>query len=150
MPPISVRLFSLECTLIIAFKRIRTNRPARFLTSFGAALLLAVTQGSQSVPEQEDLATLHYLVLNFLDSTEELCSLCKENGDQDGDLVRLIEGVITQYVPIYLGNQLLYWTGQYWEQSHPVISGRMRSEDLVNEDLKAGMDRISVSAVFGS
>jgi len=106
--------------------------------------LLAVNQGFQSVSEHDDLATLHSLVLNFLDSMEELCTLCKEKGDEDDDLVKLIEGVITQYVPIYLGNQLLYWSGQYWEQSHPVISERPRSEDLVNEDLKADMDRILV------
>ena len=77
-------------------------------------------------------------------------TLCKEKGDGDDDLVKLIEGVITQYVPIYIGNQLLYWTGQYWEQSHPIISERLRSEDLVNDDLKAGMDKILVSPFVDS
>lgn len=75
--------------------------------------------------------------------------VCKENGNLDGELLRLIQSVITTYVPVYLGNQLLYWSGQYWEESHPIISERMKSRDLVNEDLQLGLGRIAVCTPCG-
>jgi Uncharacterised protein family, YAP/Alf4/glomulin len=125
---------------MVAFKRIRTNRPAKFLASFAAALLLAVTGAFQSLAETEDVTIVHTVVLEVLESMVAVW----EGKREDEELVKLLEGVITQYLPVYLGNQMLYWSGQYWEQSHPVVSERIKSKDLVNEDLEAGMDKISV------
>jgi hypothetical protein len=136
------RFVRIEVMLTIAFTRIRTNRPERFLTTFAAALLLSVTHGFQSVAEPDDLTTLHNLILNFLHSME---LSRREKGDLNGELANLMKSVITNYVPIYLGNQLLYWSGQYWEQSHPVFSERVKSKDLANDDLKIEMDMIAVS-----
>jgi hypothetical protein len=83
---------------------------------------------------------VHSVVLEILESMVAVW----EEKPGDEELVRLIEGVVTQYLPIYLGNQMLYWSGRYWEKSHPVFSERMKSKDLVNEDFEAGMDKIAV------
>lgn len=83
---------------------------------------------------------MHTVVLEVLESMVAV----REEKQEDEELVKLIEGVVTQYLPIYLGNQMLYWSGQYWEQSHPVVSERIKSKDLVNEDLDAGVGKIAV------
>jgi hypothetical protein len=67
-----------------------------------------------------------------------------EDQTTDKEIVPLLEGVITTYVPIYLGNQILFWSGQFWEESHPILSQRIKSKDLVNVDLKNGLGEIHV------
>jgi len=79
--------------------------------------------------------------LDFIKSTSETFDQTK-----DEEIVALLEGVITTYVPVYLGNQMLFWSGQYWEESHPILSQRAKSKDLVNVDLDNGLRMIYVGS----
>jgi hypothetical protein len=62
----------------------------------------------------------------------------------DKQIASLLEGLITTYVPVYLNNQMLFWSGQYWEASHPIPSQRVKSKDLLNVDLQIGLRLIYV------
>ena len=67
-----------------------------------------------------------------------------EDKTADKQIASLLEGVITTYVPVYLSNQMLFWSGQYWEASHPIPAQRVKSKDLVNVDLQNGLKLIYV------
>ena len=123
------------------FKRIKSDRPVRFLTTFAAALLLNVTTGFQSLVDSEELDVLHNLVCDFI-TTNFQVNNDSENGK---DLRVLLEGTLTTYVPVYMGNNMLFWTGQYWETSHAIPSNRVTSKDLVNTDLETGSRQLFVT-----
>jgi Uncharacterised protein family, YAP/Alf4/glomulin len=123
------------------FKRIRTEHPARFLTTFAAALLTTLTMAYEAIIDSKQLATLHNLMINFLTSSLEIV---ETNNDKDEEMIPLLEGTITTYVPVYLGNQMLFWSGQYWEENYPVIPQRINSKDLVNTDLQNDFEKIYV------
>jgi Uncharacterised protein family, YAP/Alf4/glomulin len=129
---------------MVVFKRIRTDRPARFLTTFAAALLTNVTSAFQSIVESESLEILNGLVLEFITSSLDMSDQSTEKGKE---IVTLLEGVITTYVPIYLGNQILFWSARYWEKSHPIPSSRIKSQDLINVDLEKGEDTLLVNHI---
>jgi hypothetical protein len=123
------------------FKRIKSDRPVRFLTTFAAALLINVTTGFQSLVDAEELDVLHNLVCDFITSSFQ------DNDDSENgkDLRALLEGTLTIYAPVYMGNNMLFWTGQYWETSHAIPSNRVKSKDLVNTDLEVGSRRLFVT-----
>jgi len=122
------------------FKRIKSDRPVRFLTTFAAALLTNVTAASQSLVDSEELDVLHNLVLDFITSNMQ----DNDQSENRKDLGALLEGTLTIYVPVYMGNNMLFWTGQYWETSHPIPSNRIKSKDLVNTDLETGSKQLLV------
>ena len=128
------------------FKRIRTDHPARFLTTFAAALLANITKAYESIIDHQQLTPLHGLIINFVAS---YLKMVDRNTDKGEEIVPLLEGVITTYVPIYLSNQMLFWSGQYWEESHPVLSRRVKSKDLVNIDLDNSLRYIYVYSLVG-
>jgi len=121
------------------FKRISTKNPARFLTTFGAALLTNLTGAYQTVLDSDKLSALDDLMLEFISSFLELCK-----DEKDGGVATVLQAVLTHYIPTYLGNQMLFWSGRYWEKSHPVFSRRVRSEDLVNVQLEDGIKKYTV------
>lgn len=121
------------------FKRIRTKNPARFLATFAAALLTNITLAYESIIDIERLTALHNLVSDFVTST-----LNTMGQTMDKEIVSLLQGVITTYVPVYLSNQMLFWSGKYREASHPIPSQRVKSKDLVNVDLENGLSLIYV------
>lgn len=127
--------------LIKVFERIKTDRPARFLTTFAAALLTNVTSAFQSLVHSEQLDVLHNLVLDFITSNMPESDDLKKGED----ISALLKGTLTSYVPVYLGNNMLFWTGQYWESSHNIPSSRVKSKDLVNADLETGLKRLLVN-----
>ena len=121
------------------FKRIKTKNPARFLTTFGAALLTNLNGVYHAVLDSEKLSALNNLMLEFIGSFLELSKA--ENG---GDIATVLQAVLTHYIPTYLGNQMLFWSGRYWEKSHPVFSRRLKSEGLVNVQLEHGIKKYIV------
>jgi len=64
--------------------------------------------------------------------------------EKGGEITTVLQAVLTHYIPIYLGNQLLFWSGRFWEKSHPVFSRRLKSEDLVNVQLEDGIKKYIV------
>src|SRR5579871_6673416 len=138
MPPIAL--------LIEVLKRIRTARPSRFLTTFAAALLTNLTNAFRSIIDTERLETLHNLMLDFV-------TYCLDNyyetSEKDKGLAQLLQGVITTYVPIFMGNQMVYWSGRYWEETHTIPSGRIQSEELVNKELNIGLVKLEVTPSQG-
>lgn len=111
--------------------------PSRFLLTWAAALLTNVTHAFGTLVDSENLDTLHNLMLDFVNT-----SLAFPDGNQEIQLV--LRGVITTYVWVYMGNRMLFWSGRYWEQSHPIFSSRVQSEDLVNLDLENEMKKLFV------
>ena len=69
----------------------------------------------------------------------------ENDNSEEGDQIRaLLKGTLATYVPVYLGNNMLFWSGEYWESSHPIPSSRIKSQDLVDTDLKTGLKRLLV------
>jgi len=95
----------------------------------------------EAIVDSKQLATLHNLMINFLTSSLEIVETSK---NKDKEMIPLLEGTITTYAPVFLGNQMLFWSGQYWEENHPVISRRTKSKDLVNADLQNDFEKIYV------
>jgi hypothetical protein len=123
------------------FKRIQAARKSRFLATFAAALLATITRAFQSLVDFDELVILHNLMTDFVTFSVEL-------GDRDLDnskeVAALLDGFITTYVPVYLGNQMLFWSGRYWEQSHPIFSHRVKAAGLVNPELEQGFLALAV------
>jgi len=88
----------------------------------------------------DHLDELHSLLVTFIRS---YLAYANERDLQD-DFDPVLAGVITSYVPEFLGDQLLYWSGQYWERTHPVFSGRTPSKDLVDTTLSQKLDELLV------
>lgn len=126
---------------MIVFKRIRTERPSRFLTTFAAAMLTNLSIAFQSLVDSDQLHTLHTLMLDFITSSISLYDLGSDKGK---GVKEVIAGVVSTYIPVYMGNQLTFWSGRYWEESHPVISNRVKSKELVNEDLEKSVTTLVV------
>jgi hypothetical protein len=106
-----------------------------------AALLTNITHAFHTLVDSKDLDTLHHLMVEFISTSLDLRA--KDHKVQD-----VLSGVITTYVPEYMGNQMLHWSGQYWEQSHPIPSNRPKAKDLVNPDLEKGLDELLVSSLI--
>jgi hypothetical protein len=102
--------------------------------------LTNVTSAFQSLVDSEQLDVLHNLVLDFITSNKQE-SHDPEKGE---DIDELLKGALTTYVPVFLGNNMLFWTGQYWEGSHNIPSSRVKSKDLANEGLETGLRRLLV------
>jgi Uncharacterised protein family, YAP/Alf4/glomulin len=128
---INTGYFLLYCVLREVFKRIRTDHPARFLTTFAAALLSNITLAFET---RVDMEQPHSLLLNFITSSLEIADHSKDN-----EILSLLHGVITTYIPVFLGNHMVFWSGRYWEANHPVISQRVKSKDRVNVKLEDGL-----------
>jgi hypothetical protein len=123
------------------FKRIQVARKSRFLASFATALLSTITRAFQSLVDFDQLAILHNLITDFVAFSVEFGSRDSDNGKE---LTLLLDGFITTYVPVYLGNQMLFWSGRYWEKSHPILSRRVKSADLIKPELEEGFLTLSV------
>jgi hypothetical protein len=123
------------------FKRIQAVRKSRFLATFAAALLATVTRAFQLLADFDELGILHNLMTDFVTLSVELGNQDSNNGKE---LAALLDGFITTYVPVYLGNQMLFWSGRYWEKSHPIFSHRVKSADLVNPELEQGLLALAV------
>lgn len=95
----------------------------------------------EAIIDSKELTTLHNLMIDNLITTIEMVDPNTESGKE---MLPLIAGWITTYVPVYMGNRMLFWSGQYWEESHPIISQRIKSKDLVNTDLENGLKQICV------
>jgi hypothetical protein len=80
-----------------------------------------------------------------MNSSLNLYDLGTDKGKEVGDV---LAGVVTTYIPIYMGNQLLFWSGRYWEEFHPVISTRIKSKDLIDENLENGVLALAVFIPF--
>jgi hypothetical protein len=123
------------------FKRIQVARKSRFLAAFATALLSSITHAFQSLVDFDQLAILHNLMTDFVKFSVDFGSRDSDNGNE---LTALLDGFITTYVPIYLGNQMLFWSGRYWEKSHPIFSHRVKSADLINPELEEGFLTLAV------
>lgn len=95
----------------------------------------------ESIIDIKKFDILHNLMFNFISSSLEIMDGNTEKGKE---MIPLLEGVITTYIPVYMCNQMLFWSGQYWEEFHPVISQRIKSKDLVNTDLQNGLKQLYV------
>ena len=80
----------------------------------------------------------------MLDFFEWLLGMGDPHTEKGKEIIKLLQSVITTYVPLYMGNQMLFWSGQFWEKSFPVFSRRVKSLDLVNSDLKKGVGELDV------
>jgi hypothetical protein len=114
------------------------------LATFAAALLATVTRAFQTLLNYEKLDVLHNLMTSFINFSKEFCNRDSKEGK---DVAALLDGFLTTYVPVYLGNQMLFWSGRYWEQSHPILSKRFKSIDLVNSKLNSGFLQLTVEPV---
>jgi len=84
---------------------------------------------------------LEFITSNLRDSIDA------EKGEGIGVLLK---GTLTSYVPVYMGNNMLFWAGQFWERSHDIPSNRMRSKDLTNANLELGLKRLLVKETIDS
>jgi hypothetical protein len=123
------------------FTRIQTARPSRFLTTFAAALLTSLTRGFATLVDSDRVATLHHLMLDFI---RYCCDSFAGTRAGKREVEQFVQGLITTYIPIYLGDQMLYWSGRYWEASNAIPSTRTKSKDLVNEDLELELGKLNV------
>jgi len=111
--------------------------PSRFLTTWAAALLTNFTNAFGTLVDSENLVTLHNLMLDFVNISLDI-------PEDNKEIQFLLQGVITAYIRVYMGNRMLFWAGRYWEQSHPILSNRIKSKDLVNLDLENGVSELLV------
>jgi Uncharacterised protein family, YAP/Alf4/glomulin len=133
--------------LMAVYKRIRTERPARFLTTFSAALLVNLTNAFHVVVDSEHLHDLNVLMLGFIESCLTLAD--EQSSKNRDDLIAMLEGAITEYLPLYLsGSQMLFWSCRYWEESHPRPSNRIASKDLVSHSLEQDAANLWVHYFF--
>jgi len=51
---------------------------------------------------------------------------------------------MTTYIPLFMGNQLLFWSNRYWDERNPVFQGRIKAKDLINQDLHKEISNLSV------
>ena len=112
------------------------------MTAFAAALLSNVTEAFQSLVDAEQLKIIHDTMLDFLRWSLGAVEL-QTYGEKEA--ITLLGGVMTTYIPVYMGNQMLFWSGRYREQTSPVFSGRVKSQDLIDLDLENGCKELFVS-----
>lgn len=112
------------------------------MTAFAAALLSNVTEAFKSLVDAEQLKIIHDTVLDFIKWS---LGTVEPQTDGDKEAITLLKGVMTTYIPVYMGHQMLFWSGRYWEQTSPVFSGRVKSQDLVNPELENGCKELFVS-----
>ena len=92
--------------------------------------------------ELEHVNMLNALIIEFLEWSLELADQTTEQGKE---LIAMLEGTITTYLPIYLGDyHLLFWSGRYWEESHPIPLGKSASTDFISYDIDANEKRLFV------
>jgi hypothetical protein len=91
--------------------------------------------------DSDQLTSLHTLMLDFITFSLGLHDLHSDKGKEIAEVLR---GVITSYLPVYMGNQFLFWSGRYWEERNPIVPGRIKSKDLINEDLENGVSTLAV------
>jgi len=101
--------------------------------------LTSLTGAYQTVFDSKKLSALDDLMLEFISFFLNLYQ-----SEKGGEITSVLQAVLTHYIPIYLGNQLLFWSGRHWEKSHPVFSRRPKSEDLVNVQLGDGIKKYFV------
>jgi hypothetical protein len=112
------------------------------LTSFAAALLMNFQNASDEVVDFTQLQMLHELFLDFVRTVLNSHDKASAKGKEVYDLM---QGVITTYAPMFLGNQMLYWANRYWESCHEMPSHRLKASDLVNPDLDEGFKTLGVA-----
>ena len=104
-------------------------------------MLTAVTNAYRAIIDSPQLEILHDLMLEFIVYYSDSYG---GTSDEGKEIERILQGVVTTYVSIFLGNQLLYWSGRYWEESNPIPFRRIRSKDLVTEELDLGFVKLRV------
>jgi hypothetical protein len=130
--------------LIEAFKRIHTERPSRFLATFATSLLYTVSRAFETIVDDEKLDVLHNLMTSFIDFSSKFCNRDSKEGKE---VAALLDGFLTTYAQIYLGGEMLLWSGRYWEQSHPIPPNRFKSTDLIDSQLNSGFLQLTVRPV---
>jgi hypothetical protein len=110
-------------------------------------MLTNLSMAFQSLVDSDQLNALHSLMLDFITSSLALYDLDSEKGK---GVKEVLAGVLTTYIPVYMGNQLLFWSGRYWEEAHPVISNRVKSTDLINESLEQGVLALTVLSLLNA
>lgn len=94
------------------------------------ALIKSVVGGLKRGLTREKRESLLDLIGNLIATLIEMVDASSEKNDS---LTTLTQMMCTIHVRLCSRNRMLYWCGQYWEKSHSVRPGRVRSEHLVKK-----------------